>query len=160
MNYLKPDRLDALAAQYVLGTLPRSARSRLTRLARDNETAAAALRSWENRLLPLTETLPPVAPPERVWSAILGRIQGAGASTSIWSNLGLWRGLTLVGFATAVALAVVVLAPRPELPVETMVAVLAGQDSKPALVASADRSGTTLTIKAVASVQPVPDRVL
>jgi anti-sigma-K factor RskA len=160
MDYLKPERLDALAAQYVLGTLPRAARSRLARLALGNETAAATLRSWENRLLPMTESLPPVAPPERVWTAILGRIQGADAPASIWSNLGLWRGLTLAGFATAVALAVVILAPRPELPIETMVAVLAGQDSKPALVASVDRSGRTLTIKAIASVQPVAGRAL
>ena len=93
MNYLKPERLDALAAQYVLGTLSRQARDRVARLARGNETVAAALRAWENRLLPLAESLPPVAPPERVWSAILGQIQGPRESGSIWSNLGLWRGL-------------------------------------------------------------------
>ena len=62
MNYLEPERLDALAAQYVLGTLSRAARERLARLASGNETVAAALRAWENRLLPLAESLPPVAP--------------------------------------------------------------------------------------------------
>jgi anti-sigma-K factor RskA len=160
MNYLKPERLDALAAQYVLGTLSRAARDRVARLARGNETVAAALRAWENRLLPLAESLPPVAPPERVWSAILGQIQGQRESGSIWSNLGLWRGLTLAGFATAMALAVVLLTPRPQAPVETLVVVLAGQDARPALVASADRSGRTLTVKAIAPVQPAADRVL
>ena len=160
MNYLQPERLDALAAQYVLGTLSRATRDRVTRLARGNETVAAALRAWENRLLPLAESVPPVAPPERVWPAILGRIQGQRESSSIWANLGLWRGLTLAGFATAVALAVVLLAPRPETPIETLVVVLAGQDARPALVVSADRSGRTLTVKAIAPVQPVADRVL
>ena len=63
MDYLKPQRLDELAAEYVLGTLSRAARARMTRLARGNETVAAALRSWENRLLPLLESLPPVSPP-------------------------------------------------------------------------------------------------
>jgi anti-sigma-K factor RskA len=160
MNYLEPERLDALAAQYVLGTLSRAARDRVARLARDNEPVAAALRAWENRLLPLAESLPPVAPPERVWPAILGRIRGQRESVSIWANLGLWRGLTLAGFATAMALAVVLLTPRPETPVETLVAVLAGQDARPALVASANRLGRTLTVKAIAPVQAVADRVL
>ena len=160
MNYLKPERLDALAAQYVLGTLSRPARERLARLARSDEGAAAALRVWENRLLPLAESLPPVSPPDRVWPAILGRIHGQRSTRSIWANLGLWRGLTFAGFATAVALAVVILAPRPDVPLETLVVVLAGQDARPALVVSADRSGRTLTLKALAQVQPAADRVL
>jgi len=160
MNYLEPERLDALAAQYVLGTLSRAARERLPRLARGNESVAAALRAWETRLLPLAESLPPVAPPERVWPAILDRIQGQRESGSIWANLGLWRGLTLAGFATAMALVVVLLTPGPETPIETLVVVLAGQDARPALLVSADRSGRTLMVKAIAPVQPAGDRVL
>jgi len=160
MNYLEPERLDALAAQYVLGTLSRAARERLARLARGNESVAAALRAWETRLLPLAESLPPVAPPERVWPAILDRIQGQRESGSIWANLGLWRGLTLAGFATAMALVVVLLTPGPETPIETLVVVLAGQDARPALLVSADRSGRTLMVKAIAPVQPAGDRVL
>ena len=160
MNYLEPGRLDALAAQYVLGTLSRAARERLARLARGNESVAAALRAWETRLLPLAESLPPVAPPERVWPAILDRIQGQRESGSIWANLGLWRGLTLAGFATAMALVVVLLTPRPETAIETLVVVLAGQDARPALLVSADRSGRTLMVKAIAPVQPAGDRVL
>ncbi|TMH01421.1 MAG: hypothetical protein E6H69_07760 [Betaproteobacteria bacterium] len=160
MNYLEPERLDALAAQYVLGTLSRAARERLARLARGNESVAAALRAWENRLLPLAESLPPVAPPERVWPAILDRIQGQRESGSIWANLGLWRGLTLAGFATVMALVVVLLTPGPETPIETLVVVLAGQDARPALLVSADRSGRTLMVKAIAPVQPAGDRVL
>ena len=160
MNYLEPERLDALAAQYVLGTLSRAARERLARLARGNESVAAALRAWENRLLPLAESLPPVAPPERVWPAILDRIQGQRESGSIWANLGLWRGLTLAGFATAMALVVVLLTPGPETPIETLVVVLAGQDARPALLVSADRSGRTLMVKAIIPVRPAGDRVL
>jgi len=127
MNYLEPERLDALAAQYVLGTLSRAARERLARLARGNESVAAALRAWENRLLPLAESLPPVAPPERVWPAILDRIQGQREPGSIWANLGLWRGLTMAGFATAMALVVVLLTPGLETPIETLVVVLASR---------------------------------
>jgi anti-sigma-K factor RskA len=160
MNYLKPERLDALAAQYVLGTLSRRARGRLERLSPSNEAIAVAIRGWESRLLPLAQSLPPVAPPDRVWAAIVRRVHGQRDSGSIWANIGLWRGLTLAGFATALALSVILLSPRSELPIETLVVVLAGQDARPALVASADRSGRTLTFKAVAPVQPASDRVL
>src|ERR1044071_5803092 len=103
MNYLHPERLDALAAQYVLGTLSRRARQRLARLARSEQSVAESIRSWENRLLPLADTLPPVVPPGRVWPAILGRIAGRRQTDSLWTNLSLWRGLTLAGFATAMA---------------------------------------------------------
>jgi anti-sigma-K factor RskA len=160
MNYLKPERLDALAAQYVLGTLPRAARNRVDRLSQGNESVAAAIRIWQNRLMPLAESLPAVDPPERVWAAILRRIHGQRESGSIWANLSLWRGLTLAGFATAVALSVILLTPRSEAPVETLVVVLAGKDAQPALLASADRSGRVLTVKALAAVQPASDRVL
>src|SRR5207249_2308983 len=43
---------------------------------------------------------------------------------------------------------------------ESIVIVLAGQDSKPALVATADRGGHYLTIKAVTPVPLAPDRAL
>jgi anti-sigma-K factor RskA len=160
MNYLKPERLDALAGQYALGTLSRAARDRLDRLAQRNESVAAAIRTWQNLLLPLAESLPPVVPPDRVWNAIVRRVHGQRGSGSIWANLGLWRGLTLAGFATALALSVILLSPRPETPIQTLVVVLAGQDARPALVASVDRSSRTLTVKSVAPVQPASDRVL
>ncbi len=160
MNYLDPERLDALAAQYVLGTLSRRARDRLERLSRSDESVAAAIRSWQNRLLPLTESVPPVDPPERVWPAILRRIHGRPEPGSVWANLGLWRALTLVGFATAMALSVVLLTSRVGAPAETLVVVLAGQDARPALVVSGERSGRILTIKALAAVQPSSDRAL
>ena len=75
-------------------------------------------------------------------------------------NLGLWRGLTLAGFATAMALAIVLLSPPAERPDQTMVAVLAGADAKPVLIATADRAGRTLRIKAVAPVDIAADRAL
>ncbi|TMH09007.1 MAG: hypothetical protein E6H67_00160 [Betaproteobacteria bacterium] len=89
-----------------------------------------------------------------------GRASTEGTRGNVWSTLALWRGLTLAGFATALALALVVLTPPREAPSETMVAVLAGQDAKPVLVASADRAGRILTVKAIAPLQPGADRAL
>jgi len=163
MNYT-PERANAIAAEYVLGTLPSRARIRVARLIAVDPRWSETVRAWEERLVPLAESLSPVAPPARVWTAVQSRIQGRastdGARGSVWGNLALWRGLTLAGFATALALALVVLTPPREAPIETMVAVLAGQDAKPVLVASADRASRILTVKAIAPLQPGADRAL
>jgi anti-sigma-K factor RskA len=140
------------------------ARARFARLARGDPVLAAAIRAWEDRLSPLAESVAPVEPPASVWSAILARIDRAAASTperrTVWATVSLWRGLALTGFATAIALALVLLSPPLERPAATLVVVLAGQDAKPALVASADRNGRLLTVKAVAPLSPGADRSL
>jgi anti-sigma-K factor RskA len=162
MNLRTPGRTDALAAQYVLGTLRGRARERFERLARSDAALGDAVRQWEERLVPLAEALPPVRPPQRVWQAILRRIRGSGARarSALWSSLGLWRGLALAGLAAAFVLAVALFTPAPERPEGTLVVVLAAQDAKPALVASADRTGRVLTVKAIAPVELAADRAL
>ena len=156
-----PERADALAAEYVLGTLRGRARERCKRLARTDRALGDAVRTWEERLLPLAEELPPVAPPARVWAAILARIRGAPAArASLWSSLGLWRALAFASLAMVVALTTVLLRPAPEPPEGVLVIVLAGADAKPALVASADRLGRYLTVKTIAPVAVAGDRAL
>ena len=164
MNYNRPERADALAAQYVLGTLPSRARARFARLVGVDRGITDAVNAWEARLLPFAESIAPVPPPARVWSQIMARLQPGRqpsvSAPSIWANIGLWRGLTLAAFATAMALAIVVLSPPVERPDQTMVAVLAGADAKPVLIATAERTGRTLRIKAIAPVDIATDRAL
>jgi len=171
MNLSRPDRaarLDALAAQYALGTMSPRARRRLAALARSDAGVAAAIRGWELRLAVLTEALPGVVPPPRVWAGIRSRL-GLGADASAgslqasgrwWTSLALWRGLAFVGFVAALALGLVLLAPQSEQADQRIVAVLAGADAKPALIASADRGGRFLTVKAVGDVAVPAGRVL
>jgi anti-sigma-K factor RskA len=164
MKLTDPERADAVAGEYVLGTLRGQARARFERLARDDRRLSDALRAWEERLLPLAEALHPVAPPSRVWVAILKRIGGHAATRrakpSLWTRVGWWRGLALASLAAAFALAVAVLMPAHERPEGTIVVVLAGQDAKPALIASVDRAGRFLTVKAIAPVALAGDRAL
>jgi anti-sigma-K factor RskA len=161
MNLRQPERADALAAQYVLGTLRGRARERFERLARADRALGDAVRGWEERLLPLAEALPPVAPPAQVWSAILVRIRGEPpARVSLWSSLRLWRGLALASLAIVVALATLLLRPSPEQPQGALIVVLAGTDAKPVLVASAEKLGRYLNIKPVAPVAVAADRAL
>jgi anti-sigma-K factor RskA len=166
MNLSREDRtqrLDALAAQYALGTLSPRARRRLARIARTDTVVARAIGAWEIRLSGLAEAIPGVTPPLRVWQGIetrLGFARPASERTSWWGSLGLWRGLAFAGFAAAFVLAVTLVAPPSERPAEAMVVVLAGQDARPALVATADRSGRYLTVKAVAPVNVAAGRAL
>lgn len=164
MNLRDPERADALAGEYVLGTLRGRARERFERLARTERILADAVRGWEERLLPLAEALSPIAPPSRVWSAILARIRGADAGAHgrslLRTPVGWWRGIALVGLATSLALAVALLRPAPERLEGTLVVVLAGQDAKPALVATSARASRYLTVKALAPVSVAPDRAL
>ena len=164
MNLHDPERADALAGEYVLGTLRGRARQRLERLARTDRIVADAVRGWEERLLPLAEALPPIAPPSRVWAAILARIRSAAtaprARSLLWAPAGWWRGLALVGLATSLALAIALFKPGTEAPEGTLVVVLAGGDAKPALVATAARTSRYLAVKAIAPVAVAPDRSL
>lgn len=77
-----------------------------------------------------------------------------------WARLNLWRGLAFAGFALAFALGWTMLAPRAERPDERIVIVVGSEDTRPALVASADRSGRYLTVKVLEQVVPTPGHAL
>ena len=70
MDYAKPELADALAAQYVTGTLRGRARRRFETLLVAHATLRAAVRRWQERLIPLTSVLAPQTPPLRVWQGV------------------------------------------------------------------------------------------
>ena len=165
MNLRDPARVDALAAQYVLGTLAGRARRRFAREARENPVVAAAVQRWEERLLPLSEGISPVAPPARVWSAIVARLGVSSASAEARraprdARNAWWRAIAVAGLATSLALAVALFKLMPERPEGTLVVVLAGQDAKPALIATAKRADRVLTLKPIGPLTVAPDRTL
>jgi anti-sigma-K factor RskA len=165
MNLGRPDRtgrLDALAAEYALGTMSARARRRMARAARQDPTVASAIALWETRLASLAEAVPAVAPPPRVWEGIRMRlgfvplsaraVRAAKGIAPWWASLRLWRAAAIASLAVTVGLATMLLAPRAERQEDTIVVVLAGPDGKPALVASADRNGRFLSIRPVAPI--------
>jgi anti-sigma-K factor RskA len=149
----RSERLDRLAAEFALGTLPPRPRARLAQAARTEPVIAAAIDEWEQRLAALAVAIPAVTPPPRVWSAIVSRLGLSAASTGAndrwWNRLGVWRALTAFAFVAALGLAIALLSQRPAVPEASVVAVLAGADGKPALIASARRSDAFLLVKAV-----------
>jgi anti-sigma-K factor RskA len=62
MNYLQPDRLDALAQEFALGTLRGPARRRFLKLLQQSPAARVAVGVWQERLTALETGAPQVAP--------------------------------------------------------------------------------------------------
>lgn len=132
---LSREALDALAAEYVVGTLRGRARRRFEAIAQRDRAAREALAQWESLLTPLAERLDPVEPPARVWSAIESRIGGSSAPQD--ASLGFWRTLGMLASGLAAVLAVAFLWFSPAREVEPdFVAVLTASDSVPRMVVS------------------------
>ena len=137
MRKLPPDLAQALAAEYVLGTLRGAARRRFEAIMRADPAVEAIVRQWERGLTPLADAVPAVAPPARVWKAIEARLAPAAADSGVWSSLGFWRsfGLLAGGVASVFLAAFLYLSsgPRGE---PIFVAVLTAPDSAPRMVVS------------------------
>jgi anti-sigma-K factor RskA len=74
MKHDQPELIDALASEYVLGTLRGAARRRFERWQSAEWHVASRVRAWEGRLIPLALGLPPLAPSQGVWERIEERI--------------------------------------------------------------------------------------
>lgn len=165
MNLGRADRqrrLDLLAAEYALGTLPWRARRRLQRAATGDPAVAHAIEAWEQRLCGFAVAVPALTPAPRVWNRIstrLGLAAAGAAPGGWWTRMPFWRAFALASFAGLLALGVGNLVTRQEAP-GAIVVVLAGPDAKPALVATASRRERVLRVKAVAPITIAGDRSL
>jgi anti-sigma-K factor RskA len=164
VDYSRPDRAERLAAEYALGTLRGGARRRFEALLPAHPALRAALADWHARLEPLTDALPAVQPPERVWAGVQTRLfDTPEAPTPWWQRLGVWRAFS----GTAVALAVAMLALNlREMPAQPpVVVVLAGnpqvaQGLQARFVASVSADGRALVLRPLDALPGGPGRAL
>lgn len=162
MDYARPDRAEALAAEYVAGTLRGSARRRFEALLASHPALRAAVRSWEDRLMPLTGALPPVEPPRRVWQRIERRLWPQASPQPWWRSLLVWRAASGAAFAAVLGLAVLLAMPTPALPPVVVVLQGTGDGGLPAgsaFVASLSGDGRNLVTRPVMQVNLQPGRV-
>ena len=101
MNYQRPQLIEELAAQYVLGTLRGPARRRFERYCKHNATALHAVRRWEDRLVDLLANVVPVAPSTLVWDRIKFRVRRDKAlrPKRVFATFGNWRFAAAAGIA-------------------------------------------------------------
>ena len=164
-----PDKLDGLAAEYVLGTLRGPARKRFERLIESDLALAQRVDAWAKRLDPLAEAAPAIEPPARSWAAIEQRIGAAAAkparrgpfeflfgrptaavpslaTAGLWYCLSFWRRVGIAGAAIAALLFVYLFVAPPSAP--THMALLADAEHKPVLMVSLDLHHDRLTLDA------------
>jgi anti-sigma-K factor RskA len=70
MNYNRPELLQKLAGEYVLGTMSARTRRRFERILAENPSARFAVERWQSRLTPMADELPARAPPADLWKKI------------------------------------------------------------------------------------------
>ncbi|UUX96054.1 anti-sigma factor domain-containing protein [Aquabacterium sp. J223] len=163
MDYARPELIEALASQYVAGTLRGRARRRFESLLQAHPALRQAVSRWNDWLMPLTVALPPVEPSDAVWDGIERRLwpKAVVAPPPWWQRLTLWRGVSAVA-----GLAVLVLAGLLARPQETqapIVVVLQGTGTaaaSPAFVASLSADGRALVTRPVQPVAMPQDQVL
>lgn len=122
MNYLTDSRRNALASEYVLGTLQGPARIRFQRLLMQHPDMRQTLWRWENHLNALGGALHPQALPPHVWENIQARLGFATSTTpanASTSNVVAfpapaakkWQWLTGLSAAAAIIFAVLLFVP-------------------------------------------------
>lgn len=162
MNYNRPELLDRLASEYVLGTLRGRARRRFEQVLLSQPAARAAVGEWQHRLAQLAEPVPAVVPPARVWRAIDARTaagpSGAKSRTRAnwWSTL--WKPALGFAFGAAVTVGIVQLNPalmvsldrlaqREQALPQSYVGLLTDRDNQPTLLVSSTRHGARVSVK-------------
>jgi anti-sigma-K factor RskA len=145
-----PEERDALAGEYVLGTLEaREAAQVLALMERDADFAATVAR-WEARLAPLMLLARPEAPPPALWARIAETLEPSAKPRRAWRFP--WPVFGSASAALAAGLAAfLVLRPAPE---PALMTVLLTSQEQPAWIVEA--AGGELRLNPLGA-QPVPE---
>jgi anti-sigma-K factor RskA len=162
---LTPDD-DFNAAEFALGTLDGGERATIAARRLREPDLDAAIIDWEWRFAPLSETIPPLAPPRDFLRDIQARIGGAaqddgssGNVVDLTRRLRRWRVAAIAASAAAAALVVGIglrESTRVAIPHE-FVAVLQKSADSPAFVITVNLDTRDLTVRPVAA-PPQPDK--
>jgi anti-sigma-K factor RskA len=135
-----PEAREALAAEYVLGTLEAREVARVRAAMAADPSFASLVEAWEARLAPLARTIPEAEPPAELLARIEAALDARTAPKPT-AALRFWKGWAVGASALAASLAaILLLRPAPEAP-QRFVAVLQQDRAAPAWVveASSDR---------------------
>lgn len=158
----EPDRdeIEALAGEFVLGTLTADERRAAEARRAADPAFSAAVAGWERRLQPLADAAGEVAPPATTFDRILARIGESGEQpgsnvVALHRTVRRWRLSTAIVGAAAAVLAGIVVLDRIEPPPRTeFVAVLTSEGASPAFVASVDVARGTISVRRVVAAAP------
>ncbi|MFV1872862.1 MAG: anti-sigma factor domain-containing protein [Oleiphilus sp.] len=148
MNYLKPELLEHLASEYVLGTMPRRSRRRFDRIMMDSYRARQAVWDWEQRINPLAQSVESVEPPKHAWKNIQQRIHPAKAEAKSFS-LTWWQSWSALSTAFALVLALfIALQPTPSA-MQDQIALFNDDAAQPLWLVTGSSESGQLSIKPI-----------
>lgn len=157
--------IDAMAAEYALGTLDPGERAAVAARRRREPALEAAIIEWEARLGPLAELIPAVDPPAGVLARIEERIErldrrpgmvdaASGSSViALERRISRWRRTAMAASIAAISLAGALYvreAQRAGVP-RTFVAVMQKDDASPSFLVTVDLETRLLTVRPVAA---------
>lgn len=128
----------AIAAEYVIGSLPADERAEFEHALARNFDLQRDVYFWQDKLLPMTRMLAPLEPAPAVWTRIDSSLKKAPRSaasptkTSWWGNLNFWRWGAVTASLLAVVLAWQPTGPGTAPEVVRYVAVLQSPDKRDA----------------------------
>lgn len=155
------DEIDALAGEYVLGTLSGEERRAAEARYAADPAFRRAVSEWEDRLQPLANSAGERPLPAGLLTRIEERIDRRSAApganvVALHRQVRRWRIVSALAGAAAAVLAVVVVLDQLRPPVQSeFVAVLTAEGASPAFVATVNVKAGTLSIRRI--VAPPPD---
>jgi anti-sigma-K factor RskA len=164
MDYGRQGLADALAADYVAGTLRGPARRRFEALLPSHPALQQAVRQWQDRLMPLTVVVQPEPPPARVWQAVEQRLWPKPVVDALpwWRRLALWRGVSALATVAALTFGLLLSNPSPTQAPVLVVLQSTGAGGVPvsSFIASVSGDGSSLVTQPLLPVALQADRVL
>ena len=156
-----PEDRDALAGEYVLGTLDPEERAAAERLLASDPGFAGAVAAWERRLDPLNAETAPVAPSEGLFRLVEQRLEAPAESVKVVTlerRVRHWRAATLAMTALAASLVGFILAGPREPPAHRFVAAVQQGDREPVFVVAVDTARGIIAVRPVAARPPEAGR--
>ncbi len=155
----KPELIERLAAEYVLGTLKGGARRRFEIWMSQHAVIRRSVAEWQDRIQPLAQFAPPAPVPPAVWNKIeqqLGWYANEHAKEkSVWQKMldsvSFWRNWGMAStVAAALMLALVLQKPGNVVsPVTSYVATLSNDQAQTVAVVTADATRRQLMVKLI-----------
>ena len=149
LRYQEPALQDRLASSYVIGTMRGKARSRFETILRNNDDIAKRVRSWEEKLQPIHEVTPQVAPHESTWDRIISTIGNTSDQLieKLLNKLKFYKYLSAAAFSMALVVAVVSWTTLSTINIPTpinYVAVMQNSSDQAIMVATLKKEGRLL----------------
>lgn len=167
------DDIDALAGEYVLGTLDASERAEVAARRFREPSLDEAIRFWEEQLARLNAATADVEPGPATWPAILAKLDGPGIAPhglepqnihetpflDLTRRLNRWRSAALLSGALAAALAIGLIwrETTARAPDGNLVAVLQRDAASPAFIVEVNLRTRVMTVRPV-SAEPQPGK--